>query len=92
MRHSTVTERNPKAIARMEPSNLGFFTAAAEALGRTGHRGKAAIGIVGSATGRTPSSSLDPLQRRLRRRRTHHSWSVSYTHGRLRCMPRSETA
>jgi hypothetical protein len=49
MRHSTVTERNPKAITRTEPTNLGFFAAAAQALGRTGHRGEAAIGIVGGA-------------------------------------------
>jgi hypothetical protein len=113
MRHSTVTERNPKAITRMEPTNLGFFTAAAQALGRTGHRGEGAIGIVGGAdlfSGMLRQAqallrwdrrasywshaflSLDPLQRRLRRRRTHHSLSVPYTHGRLRCMPRSETA
>jgi hypothetical protein len=49
MRHSIVTERNPKAITRTEPTHLGFFAAAAQALGRTGYRVEAAIGIVGGA-------------------------------------------
>ena len=76
MRHSTVTERNPKAITRTEPTNLGFFAAAARALGQTGHRSEGAIGIVGGAD--LFSGMLRQAQALLRWDRRASYWSHAF--------------
>jgi hypothetical protein len=88
------TAPRPPVVARMAIRPLAVHEPPTASASRacSGRPRRCSGGIVGPATGRTPSSSLDPLQRRLRRRRAHHSLSVPYTHGRPRCTPRSETA